>query len=99
MNGGLFTLDVVLLQSDDLPIFTACIPLLEQFLWDLFDHPPCSPSPRHGYCLFRSPREWKTGPGPTHFHTDEDVMDGTNGWLGLQAVKSQAANAEVRAAL
>ena len=60
--------------------------LLQQFRWDVFDHPPYSPelAPSDFY-LFTQMKVWLGT--QSHFHTDEELMDGINGWLSPLAAE------------
>jgi hypothetical protein len=56
--------------------------LLEQFNWELFDHPPCSPDTApNDYHLFTYLNNWL---GSQHLNSNE-MMEGVNAWLRSQA--------------
>jgi hypothetical protein len=56
--------------------------LLEQFSWELFDHPPYSPDfALRDYCLFTYLKNWL---GSQHVNNNE-MIEGVKTWLSSQA--------------
>ena len=82
---GLLTSGVVLLHDNARPHTAARTrTLLEQFRWDVFDHPPYSPDlAPSDFHLFTRMKAWLGT--QTHFNTDEELIDGVNGWLSSLA--------------
>jgi transposase len=57
--------------------------LLEQFSWELFDHPPYSPDLiPSDYHLFSYLKNWL---GSQQFCNNEELMEGVITWLSSQA--------------
>jgi hypothetical protein len=53
--------------------------LLEHFIWELFDHPPCSPDlALSDYILFTYLKNWFRS---QHFSSNEELMEGVKTWL------------------
>jgi transposase len=57
--------------------------LLEDFSWELFDHPPCSPDlAPSDYHLFKYLNNWL---GSQRFNSNEEFTEGVKTWLSSQA--------------
>jgi transposase len=57
--------------------------LLDNFNWELFDHPPYSPDLAPSDChLFTYLQNWF---GSQHFNNNEELMEGVKTWLSSQA--------------
>ena len=82
---GLLSFGVVLLHDKVRP-HTACqtTALLQQFRWDIMDHPPYSPDlAPSDYHLFLHMKRFLAG---KQFHSDAEVETTVNNWLQQQAV-------------
>lgn len=66
--------------------------LLDQFGWDVFDHPPYSPDlAPSDYHLFPNMKKWL---GSQRFMNDNELKAGVNGWLSAQAAEFYASGIE-----
>jgi hypothetical protein len=76
----------VLLRDNTLPHTAARTRArLENFSWELFDHPPCSPDlTPSGYRLFTYLKNWLTS---QRFSNNEEFMEGVKTWLSSQATE------------
>jgi len=82
---GLLSSGVVLLHDNSSP-HTArqTTALLQQFRWDIMDHPPCSPDfAPSNYHLFLHIKRFLAG---KQFHSGAEVKTTVNNWLQQQAV-------------
>jgi histone-lysine N-methyltransferase SETMAR len=77
---GMLTSGVVLLHGNVYPHTVACTQaLLEQFNWELFDHPPFSPDlALSEYHLFTYLKNWLRS---QRFSNNEELMEGVKMWL------------------
>jgi histone-lysine N-methyltransferase SETMAR len=80
---GMLTSGVVLLHNSTCPHTAAYTQaLLQQFCWDLFDHPPYSPDlAPSDFHLFTQMKVWL---GAQCFNMNEELMDGVKDWLSSQ---------------
>jgi transposase len=80
----MLTKGVVLLHDNALPHTVARTKaVLQQFNWEIFEHPPYSPDlAPSDYHLFTK-MVWLAN---QCFKTNEELMDGVNNWLGTLAV-------------
>jgi histone-lysine N-methyltransferase SETMAR len=80
---GMMMAGVVLLHDNAHPHIAACTQaLLQQFCWDLFDHPPYSPDlAPSDFHLFTWMKVWL---GTQRFNMNEELMNGVKGWLSSQ---------------
>jgi histone-lysine N-methyltransferase SETMAR len=54
--------------------------LIKLFSWEIFDHPSYSPDLAPSDCnFFTKVKVWLA---TQHFHSNEELMDGVNNWLG-----------------
>jgi hypothetical protein len=63
----------------------ARLALLQQFNWEIFEHPPPPNSPDlapSDYHLFTKMKVWLAN---DRFKTNEELMDGVKNWLGTLA--------------
>jgi hypothetical protein len=80
---GILTSCVVLLHDNARPHTAAHTrALLENFNWELFDHPPWSPDPAPSdYCLFTYLKNWLR---PQRFSNNEELVEGVKKRLSSQ---------------
>jgi histone-lysine N-methyltransferase SETMAR len=77
----MLTKGVVLLHDNAWPHTAAHTKaLLQQFNWEIFEHPPYSPDlAPSNYQLFTNMKVWLAN---QRFKANEELMDGVNNWLG-----------------
>jgi histone-lysine N-methyltransferase SETMAR len=81
---GMLTKGVVLLHDNARPHTAARTKaLLQQFNWEIFEHPPYSPGlAPSDYHLFTKMKVWLAN---ERFKTNEELMDGVKNWLSTLA--------------
>jgi transposase len=85
----MLTSGVVLLHDNARPHTAARTrALLEQFNWELFDHPPNSPDlAPSDYHLFTYLKNWL---GSQRFRNNEGLMEGVKTWLSFKIIQGNS---------